>query len=211
MTAREAILGRITSAADEAPSMVPRPYRRSGSRSAAERVELFCERVGEYRAEVRRVRRSEVGRAVADVCRALDAKRLAVPPGLPPLWRPPELELVEDAELTPRELDAVDGVLTGATIAIAETGTVVLSSGPHEGRRALTLVPDLHLCVVEESQIVEVVPEGFARLSELVVRDRRPLTFVSGPSATSDIELDRVEGVHGPRTLVVFVIPQEDS
>jgi L-lactate dehydrogenase complex protein LldG len=210
VTAREAILARVGRAVGEAQA-VPRAYRRSGSRSPAERVELFCERAGEYRADVRRVGRGELAGAVAEACRALAARRLVVPAGLPPAWRPGDLELVEDGGLSPRELDALDGALTGATVAIAETGTIVLSSGPREGRRALTLVPDLHLCVVEEQQIVELVPEAFALLSELVVGERRPLTFVSGPSATSDIELNRVEGVHGPRTLVVFVVPEEDS
>ena len=98
-------------------------------------------------------------------------------------------------------------MLTGCTVAIAETGTIALAAGPREGRRALTLVPDLHICVVEESRIVELVPEATAILGELVAAERRPLTLISGPSATSDIELDRVEGVHGPRTLVVLVTP----
>ncbi|MGZ4441413.1 MAG: LutC/YkgG family protein, partial [Gaiellaceae bacterium] len=115
------------------------------------------------------------------------------------------LELVEDTQLDPHSLDELDGVLTGCTVAVAETGTIVLTAAPDEGRRAITLVPDLHLCLVDESQIVELVPEAVARLAG-AVRERRPITLVSGPSATSDIELDRVEGVHGPRTLVVLVV-----
>src|SRR5207302_5030261 len=100
---------------------------------------------------------------------------------------------------SPRELDGLDGVVTGCTLAIAETGTLVLAAGAAEGRRALTLVPDLHICVVGRDRVVELVPEAFDRLGELVRRERRPLTFVSGPSATSDLELSRVEGGHGPR------------
>jgi L-lactate dehydrogenase complex protein LldG len=111
-----------------------------------------------------------------------------------------------DEGLTPQELDRLDGVLTGCTTAIAETGTIVLSGDPTEGRRALTLVPDLHVCVVFESQIVGSVPEAIASLDGRVETRRRPITFISGPSATSDIELSRVEGVHGPRVLVVLVV-----
>jgi L-lactate dehydrogenase complex protein LldG len=197
--AREAILSRIAAVAPPPPgAIIRRAYRRGGGPSAAEVVELFCARAGEYRAEVRRV--DDVAAAVA----GLGIRRLGIPAGLPAAWRPNGVELVEDDGLTPLELDALDGVLTGATVAIAETGTIVLSSGPAEGRRALTLVPDLHVCVVEREQIVELVPEAFDRLRDLGVA-RRPLTFVSGPSATSDIELSRVEGVHGPRTLVVLV------
>jgi L-lactate dehydrogenase complex protein LldG len=118
------------------------------------------------------------------------------------------LELVEDARLAPAELDGLDGVLTGCTSAIAETGTLVLTAGPAEGRRALTLVPDLHVCVVHESQVVELVPEAIAALGD---RRARPLTFISGPSATSDIELSRVEGVHGPRSLCVIVTSEEPT
>ena len=132
-----------------------------------------------------------------------------MPAGIPRQWRSDAIEFVEDTELTAGELDRLDGVLTGCTLAIAETGTVVLAAGPTEGRRALTLVPDLHVCVVGEEQVVELVPEAMDALAELVRTERRPLTFISGPSATSDIELSRVEGVHGPRTLVVLVVAQE--
>ncbi len=202
MNAREVILERVAASAGESPAFT-REYRRRGQLAPAERVALFCERAGEYRAEVRRV--EDVLGAVEDVCRAQGLRRLAVPAGLPAEWRPAGVELVEDSGLTPRELDALDGVLTGSTLAIAETGTIALTAGPREGRRALTLVPDLHVCVVEESRIVELVPEAMAQLGELVARERRPVTLVSGPSATSDIELIRVEGVHGPRRLVVLV------
>jgi L-lactate dehydrogenase complex protein LldG len=198
--ARAEILARIRAADRGAAGPLPRAYRRSGTLGGAERIDRFCERVADYRADVRRV--DDVARAVARVCGELSARRLVVPAGLPAAWRPNGLELVEDEGLAPRELEGLDGVLTCATVAIAETGTIVLSSGPREGRRAITLVPDLHVCLVEESQIVELVPEALER-----VPARRPLTFVSGPSATSDIELSRVEGVHGPWTLVVLVAP----
>jgi L-lactate dehydrogenase complex protein LldG len=198
--ARAEILARIGRPRDAAPA--ERSYRREGTLPPAERVELFCERTGEYRADVRRV--DDVAAAVAEVCAG---RRIVVPAGVPDAWRPAGIDLVADTDLTPAELDALDGVLTGCTVAIAETGTIALSSGPREGRRALTLVPDLHVCVVEEPQIVELVPEALAVLGALVAGERRPLTLVSGPSATSDIELDRVEGVHGPRTLVVLVTP----
>jgi len=170
-------------------------------------VALFCERVDDYRAQVLRVPAGSVAGAVTDACRTRDARRLVVPPGLPTAWRPQELTLVEDGELSPRELDGLDGVLTGCTVAIAETGTIVLAAGPAEGRRALTLVPDLHVCVVGERQIVPLLPEALERIEE-VGSHVRPLTLVSGPSATSDIELSRVEGVHGPRNLVVLVMKE---
>ncbi len=203
--ARSAILGRIDAALRGVePVSVSRSYRRASALSPTERVDLFCERAGEYRAEVRRVG-ADIAAAVAGVCRERDLRRLLVPDGVPEAWRPSGPELVGDAALTPRELDAIDGVLTGCTVAIAETGTIALTGAPDEGRRALSLVPDLHVCVVDESRIVALVPEAIAVLGDLVTRERRPVTLVSGPSATSDIELDRVEGVHGPRTLIVLV------
>ena len=201
--AREEILARVR-AARGAPGPIPRDYRRTGALADEERVALFCRRVGEYRATVRRVAADEVREAVADVCRSRGATTLAVPPGLPEDWRPGGMSLVVDDGLSARELDRVDGALSGCTVAIAATGTLVLSGSPHEGRRALSLVPDLHVCVVREPQVVELVPEALALLRAQGL-ERRPLTFVSGPSATSDIELSRVEGVHGPRDLVVLV------
>jgi len=202
--AREEILGRVR-AIPRAPSgPIPRSYRRAGTLSARERLALFHERVSDYRADVRLIEPGEIARTLESVCAERGARRLAIPPGLPAEWRPRGLELVQDDGLDPAALDALDGVITGCTTAIAETGTIVLSSAPADGRRALTLVPDLHICVVGETQIVELVPEAILLLHDVAV-DRRPVTFVSGPSATSDIELSRVEGVHGPRTLVVLV------
>jgi L-lactate dehydrogenase complex protein LldG len=127
--------------------------------------------------------------------------RLGVPLDLPDAWTPDDVELVPDERLGNAELDALDGALTGCLLAIAETGTIVLDCGPAQGRRALTLVPDLHICVVFAHDVVGTVPEAFERISV-----ERPVTFVSGPSATSDIELNRVRGVHGPRALDVIVV-----
>jgi L-lactate dehydrogenase complex protein LldG len=206
--AREEILRRIRATAPKPESEVPRAYRRVGSLTAGARRALFEERVSDYRAEVRAVEAGEEAEAIEAVCAERGARRLAVPAGVPPEWRPASLELVDGASLDARALDELDGVVTGCTVAIAETGTIVLSGGETEGRRALTLVPDLHICVVRTGQIVELVPEAIAQLQPLVASERRPVTFVSGPSATSDIELSRVEGVHGPRSLVVLIIEE---
>jgi L-lactate dehydrogenase complex protein LldG len=185
-------------------SAVPRRYDTTGSLDAHARIELFCERVADYRAEVRRCDAGDVAATLASIVAARGARRLAVPSGLPAVWRPPTA-IVGDA-LTPHELDAIDGVVTGCTVAIAETGTVVMTSGPSEGPRKLTLVPDLHICIVQTEQIVQTVPEGIRILADVVRAERRPVTLISGPSATSDIELSRVEGVHGPRQLVVLIV-----
>jgi L-lactate dehydrogenase complex protein LldG len=198
--ARDEILARIRAVDRTSPAAVDRSYRRAGSLARDARVELFAERVADYRADVRIV--SNVAGAVASVC----AGRVGIPPGLPAEWRPATAEIVEDTGLSAHELDALDGVVTGCTVAIAETGTIVLSGGETEGRRALSLVPDLHVCIIRAEQIVELVPEALA-----AVDPRRPLTFISGPSATSDIELSRVEGVHGPRTLVVLIVNEEEA
>jgi L-lactate dehydrogenase complex protein LldG len=128
-----------------------------------------------------------------------------VPADLPREWRPDGVELIGGEGLTPAELDKLDGALTGCAVAIAETGTIVLDGGVAQGRRALTLVPDYHLCVVAEEQVTGLVPEA-VELLEPAIGQGRPLTFVAGPSATSDIELNRVEGVHGPRTLHVVIV-----
>lgn len=200
--AREAILASVrrATAGSAAPEAVARTYRRAGERSAQERIDLLSERLADYRATVCRVAPSGLRAAIEEVAPG----RFGIAPGLPLELRPSGA--VEDHGLSPQELDVLDGVLTGCTVAIAETGTLVLSGGPAEGRRALTLVPDLHVCVVHAAQVVETVPEAFDALRDAATR---PLTFVSGPSATSDIELQRVEGVHGPRRLVVVIVEEE--
>jgi L-lactate dehydrogenase complex protein LldG len=207
LSARAEILAAVRSGIQAAapPPEPPRRYRRSGRRPAAEVAERFAERVAEYRARVVRVAAPELPGALADACRERGSTRLGVPADLPDRWRPDGVELVVDRDLTAAELDRLDGALTGCALGIAETGTVVLDGGPAQGRRALSLVPDYHLCVVREEQLVELVPQAIERL-EPAAQDGRPITFVSGPSATSDIELSRVEGVHGPRTLDVFLV-----
>jgi L-lactate dehydrogenase complex protein LldG len=202
--ARTEILARIEAIGVPAESTPPRAYRSKGSLERGAVVERFIERVRDYRATVHRVETTAVSTTIAACCAEQHARRLGIPPGLPAGWLPAGLDTVVDHGLAPRELDALDGAITGCTVAVAESGTIVLTAAPHEGRRALTLVPDLHVCVVSEDQIVELLPEAIERL----VRDDRhrlPLTLISGPSATSDIELARVEGVHGPRRLVVIV------
>jgi L-lactate dehydrogenase complex protein LldG len=196
VSAREEILGRVRAAlagSDTGEVAVPRGYR--SATSDADPVDLFCERVADYRAVVTRCREEEVEQRIAD---ALDsASRVVVPDGLE--WYV-EGGLSDDG-LAAADLDGVEAVVTGATVGIALTGTIVLTHGSGQGRRALSLVPDLHVCVVRAAQVVPGVPDALVLLDP-----DRPTTWVSGPSATSDIELDRVEGVHGPRNLHVLVV-----
>ena len=145
--------------------------------------------------------------AVAEACSSLDLARVVVPPGLPPAWRPRGRRgRSRIAGSRCSELDAINAVLTGCAVAIAETGTLALDGQERSGRRAITLVPDHHICVVEAEQILGLVPQAFASLSDAVREHHAPITLVSGPSASSDIELSRVEGVHGPRHLVVVIL-----
>ena len=208
--AREAVLGRIRSAlgAGAAVPDVPREYRHAGAPAEGDVVARFCERVADYRATVRRVRTSELPAAVAAACAERGARRMVVPPGGPAAIEGLEL-LADDPPLSPQDLDRADGVLTGCALAIAETGTIVLDGAPRSGRRAISLVPDYHVCVVEEASIVASVPDAVSLLQDAAAAGR-PITLVSGPSATSDIELDRVEGVHGPRTLDVLVVAHDE-
>jgi len=154
-------------------------------------------------ANVREFAPVATGLMVAAALTDRGARRVVVPAGLDLLALPAGTEAVPDDGLTPPDLDGLDGVITGAAVAIAETGTIVLDGSPDQGRRAITLVPDYHLCIVHAAQVVELVPEAIDRLAPSAVR---PLTWISGPSATSDIELSRVEGVHGPRTLEVILV-----
>jgi L-lactate dehydrogenase complex protein LldG len=205
-TARDDVLARIRAALgpDVAVPDVPREYRGAGEPADPGVVERFCERVADYRATVTRLAAGDLPAAVARLCAERGATRIAVPPGGPPTLRGVEV-VVDDPPLSAAALDALDGVLTGCALAIAETGTIVLDAGERSGRRALTLVPDWHICVVEAAAVVPGVPDAIAALAAAAA-DGRPITLVSGPSATSDIELDRVEGVHGPRTLDVLVV-----
>jgi L-lactate dehydrogenase complex protein LldF len=205
--ARSAILARIQAALQDRPEPVevPRGYRQTADDPRTPLIARFSERVGEYRATVRSATPTDLKTVLEELCSEAGAERLAVPQDLPDEWKPEGPELVPDTRLTAQTLDTLDGTLTGCALAIAETGTIVLDGGKAQGRRALTLVPDYHLCVVREDQIVGLVPEAVEALQP-AVREGRPLTFVSGPSATSDIELNRVEGVHGPRTLHVVVL-----
>lgn len=188
---------------------VNRSYRRVDARPRAAIVELFAERVGEYRATVTRTAGNNLAGVIATSCRRLGIVNLACPEDLPGEWLPASLAPLRDAashRLSDQELNQSDAVLTGCAVAIAETGTIILDAGTTQGRRVLTLLPDSHLCVVFQDQIVGLVPEAIAQLHSAVATSRRPSTLISGPSATSDIELNRVEGVHGPRRLEVFIV-----
>ena len=195
MSAREEVLDRVRAARrDAVVPTVPRDYRRADS--AAPELELFLDRLRDYRAEVHWCTVSELPTLLA---RLLPGRVLA-PAGLA-RELVAALDVVWDEGLSPHALDAVDAVVTTCALAIATTGTVVLDGGPGQGRRAATLVPDRHVVLVREDQVVQTVPQALARLDPV-----RPQTWVSGPSATSDIELQRVEGVHGPRQLVVVLV-----
>ena len=203
MSARDDVLARVRSALGPGVAVpeIPRAYRGPGAAEVDCVVDRFCERVAEYKATVTRVGPTELADTVSEMCRG---RRIAVPPGGPGVLRGVEV-VVDDPPLSAAALDGLDGVMTGCALAIAETGTIVLDGGQRSGRRALTLVPDWHICIVEEASVVAGVPDAVAVLAEAAA-DGRPITLVSGPSATSDIELDRVEGVHGPRTLDVVVV-----
>lgn len=213
-----------------APPPAEAGYRTAGDRDQAELLDLLADRLVDYRATVRRTTADLLAGEVAAALALRDARRVVVPAGLDvfgPGGPPEGLEVITDDglhALAPASgsvgdsadgdepetvvpatgvLDGCDGAITGAAVAIAETGTIVLDAGPDQGRRAITLVPDYHLCIVRADQVVELVPEGVERLAGA---SGRPLTLISGPSATSDIELNRVEGVHGPRTLEVILV-----
>jgi L-lactate dehydrogenase complex protein LldG len=216
--ARQAILDRIRGALADVPAQespenveVDRSYLVTDPAPRAEILERFVERVREYKAIVHEVAPSELAGAIADACARRGVKRLVVPADLEPAWFPPGVALIQEPGLTNHQIEDSDGVLTAAAIGIAQTGTIVLDSGPGQGRRAISLLPDYHLCVIREDQVVSLVPEAVRRLSDVAGNPSRPITFISGPSATSDIELNRVEGVHGPRTLEVLVVTEHQS
>jgi L-lactate dehydrogenase complex protein LldG len=209
VNARDEILARIRTALRDRPNAPPvsRDYRTADhpdDRHLEALLELLADRLVDYRATVRRSSPDGVQAAVATTLRERGARRIVVPAGVPTAWlgNMDGVEFVsDDPPLTPEQLDALDGTITSCAVAIAETGTIVLDAGAGQGRRALTLVPDYHLVVVPSDRVVPSVPAAIARLDAT-----RPLTWISGPSATSDIELQRIEGVHGPRTLEAILV-----
>ncbi|MFJ2643631.1 lactate utilization protein C [Streptomyces sp. NPDC087511] len=204
-TARATVLGRIRDALALAPApdtAVPRAYRTGRTLPDDARLALFTDRLVDYKATVHTCTADRTAQVVAKVLRERGARRIGVPAGLDPRWLDAyDGEVQQDSgDIPAPRLDALDAVLTASAVSCAETGTIFLDGSPDQGRRALSLVPDLHVCVVDLSTVEAGVPEAVARLVP-----RRPTTLISGPSATSDIELERVEGVHGPRTLAVVI------
>jgi L-lactate dehydrogenase complex protein LldG len=209
-SSREAILGRIRRvAADPAGRLgdyarIPRDYRRYGALDEAARLSLFLGRLKDYGARTPLSRPESVADTIAATLSARSLPGLVIPAGFPKSWLPPRFNFLRDEALSYQEIDHCSGVLTTCAGAIASTGTIILQDQtPGQGRRALSLIPDYHLCVVRESQIVETVPEA---LSPLTTSQTVAVTTISGPSATSDIEMTRIKGVHGPRTLEVIVV-----
>lgn len=209
---KESMLASIRAALKDVPETetpadveVPRQYLTSLRTSLEERLELFTERIEDYKVIVQRISEADIPNWIANLCEKQMAKNIVIPNDLPAEWLPFGFNFMKDTMLNHDELDQSDGVITGCAVAVAQTGSIALDAGQHQGRRAITLLPDYHLCIVYAEQIVDLVPEAFKKL-EPSVADGRAITFISGPSATSDIELNRVEGVHGPRTLEVLLI-----
>ena len=204
MTARDEVLGRVRTALGDAQRGVPVGRAYNGASGERGNVDLLVERLEDYRAVVHRTSPEELATTIGAVLAAARAAVIGLPRGLPQAWcarLPSGLHVIDGDEASAAELEDVDVALTACTLAIAETGTLVLDHGAGQGRRALSLVPDHHVIVLHEEQVVPGVPDAIAALDP-----RRPMTWISGPSATSDIELNRVEGVHGPRRLEVVVV-----
>lgn len=212
-TAKEEILVRIRQAvavgredAAQAYARIERNYQQAAVRSHEETLALFEERLLDYNAGVHLVREEELGGLCAQLLAARGVRRVIIPPDLPSNWwsgAASGVEFVADESFDARTLDGFDAVMTGSTLAIAETGTILLQSGPAQGRRAISLVPDYHLCVVRAQDVVETVVEGMRRLE---ATRELATTFFSGPSATADIEMQRIKGVHGPRFVDVAIL-----
>src|SRR5581483_5111740 len=184
---------------------IPRHYQQTGSLDAAARLNLFVERLHDYDAKVYRCAEANISETIARALSARDKRGVLIPRDLPRPWLPEGFTFVHDDGLSYSEIDQSKGMLTGCALAIALTGTIVLRHSAGQGRRALTLIPDYHLCIVRASQIVETVPEGIREMAKFKTA---PITTISGPSATSDIEMTRVKGVHGPRTLDVILVDE---
>jgi L-lactate dehydrogenase complex protein LldG len=208
--ARAEILGRIRRAiGSPAPpreqeyAAIPRHYHQAGGLGLEERLELFRSRLEDYGCGCVRSTRAELPDTVGLLLMSRARQRLLIAAGLPTEWLPAAAGWIRDEGLSYVDLDQCDGAITGCTVAIARTGSIVLCHDAHEGRRALTLIPDYHLCIVGAEQVVETVPEG---LRHPRVASAPLVTTISGPSATADIEMTRIKGVHGPRTLDVVIV-----
>lgn len=208
-SAKEEILSQIRSAlaraakANAPDSSIDRSYRRHGTLNTEEKVLLFEDRLRDYGCEVFTCGTGEISAVIAQILAGRNKRGLIRPSGIPEIWLPAGFSFPIDEDISYHDLDRSEGVLTACAVAIAETGTIVLRHSPAEGRRALSLIPDYHLCVVFVSQVVESVVEGFTEMNQFSLL---PITTISGPSATSDIEMIRVQGVHGPRTLDVLLV-----
>jgi L-lactate dehydrogenase complex protein LldG len=189
----------LISAAYEA---LPRPYIRVGALSREECIRLFVERLRDYDAEVVECSAAEVPVVIAAQLKASGRRSFVVPAGIPTSWRAPGFEFKIDDGLSAGEIDRAEGVMTAAFCGVAESGTIALHHSASEGRRVLTLLPDWHLCVLRAEQVVETLPEYFARCADTPAL----VTWISGPSATADIEMTRIKGVHGPRFMHVVLV-----
>jgi L-lactate dehydrogenase complex protein LldG len=202
MTAREEILGRVRAAIGRQPSRdIPRDYRAT----TQDGLDSFLDRLAHYDARAIHTTGSELEATIETTLKDRQAHNIIAPDGVPAGWLTTVNQIKDTPPLDNDALDRADGVVTTCAVAIAQTGTIVLDGGPGMGRRALTLLPDYHLCVVRTDQIVPSVPEAIAKLDPT-----SPLTFISGPSATVDIEMVRVKGVHGPRTLDVILVAADE-
>jgi len=216
-SAKDEILSRVRNAlrdvpADELPEhiTIERNYRQRGEETREEIVQLFINRLEDYNAGVHRIREAEIPASVAQLVEQYALNKLVMPADIPEAWLPADLPVLRDGQtpLTNEQIgESNSAVLTACANAIAQTGSIVLDGGPLQGRRVLSLLPDYAFCVVREDQIVGLVPEAITQLRDAITQRHQPITFISGPSATSDIELSRVVGVHGPRHLDVLLIP----
>ena len=217
---REAVLAKIKRAISDPRSQnrdlghpdftrsyaaVQRSYVRAGRLGQEERLALMVERLREYDAEVVEASPDSLPQIIAAQLAASQRHTFVAPPGLPTEWQAAGFEWKVDHGMTTGEIEKTDGVITGCFCGIADSGTIVLHHSPREGRRVITLLPDWHLCVLRASDVVETLPEYFARCAELP----RLATYISGPSATADIEMTRIKGVHGPRFLHIILVRDE--
>jgi L-lactate dehydrogenase complex protein LldG len=213
---RDQVLGRIKAATARVSSptsrlvqcyaAIPRDYVRAGELSADSKIALLCERLGDYGADVQVCSRSGLAGVIIERLSSSGRRVFLVPPDLPREWMAPAFEWKIDHGLGYEEIESADGVVTSATCAIADSGTIVLHHSTREGRRVLTLLPDWQLCIVCASQVVETLPEYFKRVEGTPAL----VTWISGPSATADIEMTRIKGVHGPRYLNVIIVRDEE-